>query len=55
MYDNIDIALKVGWILMAIGIVGWSLVWAYREGWRNGWADCLEARHLNEGRGDELG
>ena len=48
MYDTIDIILKVAWILMALGIVGWSLVWAYKEGHRHGWEDALEARRYNE-------
>ena len=48
MYDTIDIALKVAWLLMALGIVGWALVWAYREGRKSGWEDALEARRYNE-------
>ena len=61
MYDTIDIALRVAFLILAFGIVGWGLYWAYQEGKKAGWEDALEARHWNERmnmkrrEGDELG
>ncbi len=48
LYDKIDLAIKMAWLLMFISISVWGMWAYYKDGYRSGWEDCLEARRWTE-------